>query len=128
MTHCAARAETWISQEIHEAYCALFRLGYAHSVEAWRESRLAGGLYGVALGGAFFGESMFSEVRDASKIALWALVQRLRERGFLLLDTQYLTPHLARLGAIEVPRGEYLALLQNALLVAPQFSSEHGVV
>ena len=85
----------------------LHRLGHAHSVEAWLDGRLAGGLYGVAIGGAFFGESMFSEVTDASKVALHALVMRLRERGFTLLDTQWLTPHLQTFGAVEIPRSVY---------------------
>ncbi len=112
---CAGRPETWISEEIVLSYVALHRLGYAHSVECRKEDHLAGGLYGVALGGAFFGESMFSRHRDASKIALVALVERLKRQKFLLLDTQFLTPHLARFGALEIPRGEYLQQLQAAL-------------
>jgi leucyl/phenylalanyl-tRNA--protein transferase len=107
MRGCAERAETWINAEIMESYVHLHRLGYGHSVEAWCDGRLAGGLYGVAIGGAFFGESMFHEVRDASKVALHALVMRLRERGFSLLDTQWLTPHLVTFGAHEIPRSEY---------------------
>jgi leucyl/phenylalanyl-tRNA--protein transferase len=106
---------TWIDQEIYESYCALHRAGIAHSVEAWQEGRLAGGLYGVAIGGAFFGESMFHHVRDASKVALAALVGRLRERGFTLLDTQWTTEHLEQFGAIEIPRRRYLALLAAAM-------------
>jgi leucyl/phenylalanyl-tRNA--protein transferase len=113
---CAAsHGETWISPEIVRAYTALHRRGRAHSVEAWAEGRLAGGLYGVHLGGAFFGESMFHRETDASKVALVALVGRLRERGFALLDTQWTTPHLARFGAFEIPRADYLALLREAL-------------
>jgi len=108
-------AGTWINQEIFESYCALHQAGYAHSVEAWQDGRLAGGLYGVALGGAFFGESMFHHVTDASKVALVALVDRLRARGFTLLDTQWTTGHLEQFGAIEIPRARYLKLLAEAL-------------
>ena len=107
MRQCAARDETWIDEQIIVSYVNLHRLGHAHSVEAWLDGRLAGGLYGVALGGAFFGESMFHEVTDASKVALHALVMRLRARGFELLDTQWLTPHLETFGALEIPRAEY---------------------
>ena len=107
MRECAAREETWINEEIIASYTALHRLGQAHSVEAWLDGRLAGGLYGVTLGGAFFGESMYHEVTDASKVALHALVVRLRARGFELLDTQWLTPHLETFGAREIPRAEY---------------------
>ena len=113
---------TWIDEEIVESYCALHRAGYAHSVEAWREGTLAGGLYGVALGGAFFGESMFHGVTDASKVALAALVDRLRERGFTLLDTQWTTEHLEQFGAIEIPRARYLGLLEQALEVGGRFA------
>jgi leucyl/phenylalanyl-tRNA---protein transferase len=115
MQGCAARDETWINDEIIETYCHLHQLGYAHSVETWREGQLAGGLYGVVIGGAFFGESMFSAVTDASKVALHALVTRLNKRGFLLLDTQWITPHLAQFGAIEIPREKYLLELQHAI-------------
>ena len=107
MRRCGQRDETWINEEIIESYVNLHRLGHAHSVEAWFEGRLVGGLYGVSLGGAFFGESMFHEVTDASKVALYALVTRMRDRGFSLLDTQWLTPHLRTMGAIEIPRAEY---------------------
>lgn len=106
---------TWIDDEIFESYCAMHEAGYAHSVEAWIGDRLAGGLYGVALGGAFFGESMFHEVTDASKVALVALVERLREREFTLLDTQWTTPHLEQFGAVEIPRARYLRMLAMAL-------------
>ena len=106
---------TWIDAEIYESYCALHDAGFAHSVEAWQGDRLAGGLYGVALGGAFFGESMFHHVTDASKVALVALVERLQSRGFTLLDTQWTTEHLEQFGAIEIPRRRYLALLADAL-------------
>lgn len=112
---CADREETWISEQIAEAYRALRRLGFAHSVEAYRADQLAGGLYGVAIGGAFFGESMFRSETDASKVAFAALVQRLDERGYLLHDAQFMTPHLARLGAREVSGSEYLHYLRAAL-------------
>jgi leucyl/phenylalanyl-tRNA--protein transferase len=106
---------TWISDEIVESYTALHGHGLAHSVEAWRGGRLVGGLYGVALRGAFFGESMFHRETDASKVALVALVERLRGRGYVLLDTQWTTPHLESLGAIDIPRREYLRRLERAL-------------
>jgi len=118
---CANREETWISEEIVETYVRLHQLGYAHSVEAWEKDRLAGGLYGVALGGAFFGESMFSRVADASKIALVYLVERLRERGFTLLDSQFTTGHLQQFGSLEIPREEYLNMLARALLIDTSF-------
>jgi leucyl/phenylalanyl-tRNA--protein transferase len=111
MRRCARREETWINEEIVASYVNLHRLGHAHSVEAWQDGRLAGGLYGVAIGGAFFGESMFHEVTDASKVALHALVMRMRARGFSLLDTQWITPHLQIFGAAEIPLREYQARL-----------------
>lgn len=107
MRACARRDETWISEVILESYVNLHRQGHAHSVETWLDGKLVGGLYGVAIGGAFFGESMFHEATDASKVALHALVERLRARNFTLLDTQWLTPHLLTFGAIEIPRAEY---------------------
>ena len=117
MRGCADRDEgTWISEEFIEVYGALHRMGKAHSVETWRDGRLVGGTYGLALGGAFMAESMFHFETDASKVALAALVARLRERGFVLLDVQYKTPHLARFGAIEIPHAVYYAFLQRALL------------
>ncbi len=122
MRRCAAREDTWISDEIIEAYCQLFDMGHAHSVESWQHGRLVGGLYGVTLGGAFFGESMFSQAADASKIALWYLIRRLTERGFLLLDTQFLTPHLASLGACEISRDDYLSRLDRALSIEATFT------
>jgi leucyl/phenylalanyl-tRNA--protein transferase len=112
---CARRAETWINDEIIVSYEQMHQLGHAHSVETWQNGKLAGGLYGVAVGGAFFGESMFHHVRDASKVALAGLVERLKERQFTLLDTQWLTPHLKQFGAIEIPRAKYLQLLERAL-------------
>lgn len=119
---CADRPEgTWISAEIDDVYRALHRQGFVHSVEAWYGGELAGGLYGVALGGAFFGESMFTRVTDASKVALAALVERLIARGFKLLDTQWLTPHLARFGAHYIRRSEYLRRLRQALALPVQF-------
>jgi leucyl/phenylalanyl-tRNA--protein transferase len=115
MRRCAERDETWISEGVIQSYVKLYRLGFAHSVECWREEELVGGLYGVSIAGAFFGESMFSIGRDASKVALVYLVDHLKERGFELLDTQFLTPHLARFGAKEIPRKEYLERLERAL-------------
>ena len=112
---CGGRDETWISETIVRSYCRLYEMGFAHSVESWRDGELTGGLYGVSLGAAFFGESMFSNATDASKVALVGLVERLRARDFRLLDTQYLTPHLAQFGAVEISREEYLARLTEAL-------------
>jgi leucyl/phenylalanyl-tRNA---protein transferase len=112
---CAERDETWISEEIVQSYVQLFRHGFAHSVECFKDQKLVGGLYGVAIGGAFFGESMFSRMRDASKVALVFLVDRLNERGFELLDTQFVTPHLAGFGAKDISRKAYLARLTKAL-------------
>jgi leucyl/phenylalanyl-tRNA--protein transferase len=121
---CAEREDAegnWIDHEIMESYCALHARGFAHSVEAWQDGRLVGGLYGVALKGAFFGESMFHHVDDASKAALTALVARLRERGYILLDTQWVTDHLLQFGATELPRRRYLRLLDEALKVNATF-------
>ncbi len=109
------RQTTWINAPIREAYIELFGVGHAHSVEAWHDGRLAGGLYGVTLGRAFFGESMFSRWTDASKVCLVHLVERLRQRGFVLLDTQFTTEHLKHFGAIDVPRRKYEILLEEAL-------------
>ncbi len=120
---CADRAETWINDEIHRLYMALHGRGQAHSIEVWREERLIGGVYGVTLGAAFFGESMFSRERDASKIALAWLVDHLRRCGFALFDTQFITPHLASLGAIEIPRAAYHAALAEALRKDADFYS-----
>jgi leucyl/phenylalanyl-tRNA--protein transferase len=119
MEACAApgpgREESWINGEILRLYTALHISGHAHSVECWQGDRLVGGLYGVRLGAAFFGESMFSRVRDASKVALVALVEGLNRGGFVLLDTQFITAHLARFGAVEIPRQQYLRRLHDAL-------------
>jgi leucyl/phenylalanyl-tRNA--protein transferase len=112
---CADREETWINAEIEAGYIDLHDAGRAHSIEVWRQGELAGGLYGVRLGAAFFGESMVSLDRDASKVALAALVARLIVGGFTLLDCQFMTPHLASLGAIEIDQKDYLALLALAL-------------
>jgi leucyl/phenylalanyl-tRNA--protein transferase len=116
MRACAtSHGETWISKGILRAYGELHRAGWAHSVETRRDGELVGGLYGVHLRGAFFGESMFQRATDASKVALFALVKRLRERRFMLLDTQWVTPHLEQFGALEMPRADYLALLREAM-------------
>ena len=109
------RPNTWINGEIVRLYTTLHEMGFAHSVECWEADTLLGGLYGVAIGGAFFGESMFSRATDASKVALVHLVARLRLGGYRLLDTQFLTPHLAQFGGIEIPRARYHRLLAEAL-------------
>ena len=122
---CAAREDSdgdWIDEEIVDSYCALHERGFAHSVETWRDGVMVGGLYGVALHGAFFGESMFHRVTDASKVALAALVDRLRARGYALLDTQWVTGHLVQFGAIEIPRRRYLRMLDEALKIETGFS------
>lgn len=120
---CADREETWINATIFDLYASLHRGGFAHSVEVWDAKRLVGGVYGVTIGAAFFGESMFSRATDASKIALAYLVDRLRIAGFRLFDTQFITPHLARLGAIEVQRDHYRAMLAQALGEDAAFTS-----
>ncbi|MBX7254133.1 MAG: leucyl/phenylalanyl-tRNA--protein transferase [Candidatus Promineofilum sp.] len=123
---CAApapgREQTWISAELQRAYVDLHRLGFAHSVEAWQGAELVGGLYGVSIRGFFAGESMFSRCRDASKVALYYLVQHLRARDFRLLDTQFQTAHLMKVGAVEISRRRYLALLRQALAVKTAFN------
>jgi leucyl/phenylalanyl-tRNA---protein transferase len=125
MQGCAEASEmrpsTWINGEIRHLYTALFARGAAHSVECWQDGALVGGLYGVSLGAAFFGESMFSRVRDASKVALVHLVARLRAGGYRLLDTQFLTPHLAQFGGIEITRAHYHRLLAEALSYRASF-------
>jgi len=118
---CAKHEDTWINLEIIESYTRLHDLGHAHSVEVWREGQIAGGLYGVAVGGAFFGESMFHYVTDASKIALVTLVEHLRARKFALLDTQWLTPHLQQFGGIEISRDHYLRVLRRAIELPRKF-------
>jgi leucyl/phenylalanyl-tRNA--protein transferase len=112
---CADRNETWINSDIYDCYCKLHKDGFAHSVEVWKDSQLIGGVYGVAIGAAFFGESMFSEASNGSKIALAYLHDRLLKTGFLLFDTQFLTEHLASLGAIEITQDEYLTKLEKSL-------------
>jgi leucyl/phenylalanyl-tRNA--protein transferase len=120
---CAVRDEgTWITDDMVRAYEELHRLGWAHSVEAWLDGELAGGLYGVAVGGLFAGESMFHRARDASKVALAATLERLRQRGFQLCDIQMLTEHTARLGAVEIPRARYLTRLRQALACRTSFA------
>lgn len=111
------RPETWINDEIERLYAALFEMGFAHSVECWLDDTQVGGLYGVSLGGAFFGESMFSRVRDASKVALCHLAARLRNSGFVLLDSQFVTDHLRQFGAVEIDRPDYKRRLAAALKV-----------
>lgn len=128
MRACAADREdgTWMTDELLRAYVELHSQGLAHSVEVWRGDALVGGLYGVHLGGAFFGESMFHTETDASKVALVTLVERMRAQGFVLLDIQWVTPHLARFGAIEISRREYLELLFVALRKTVLFRMETG--
>ncbi|MCL4153066.1 UNVERIFIED_CONTAM: hypothetical protein GTU68_023530 [Idotea baltica] len=115
------RRETWINQPIRDLYGELFHMGFCHTVECWKDGALMGGLYGIHIGGAFFGESMFSRVPDASKVALVHLRNRLKSGGFTLLDTQFVTDHLRKFGAHEVPRAEYNELLQDALQVDSDF-------
>jgi leucyl/phenylalanyl-tRNA--protein transferase len=121
MRGCADREETWITNSILEAYQALFELGFAHSAEVWRDGRLVGGVYGVAIGGAFFGESMFSREPQASKVALTRLQQRLHRSGFVLHDTQWTTPHLAQFGGHEIPCADYMELLAQAVRLRVEF-------
>lgn len=125
MEACAAPADgregTWINAAILDAYCRLHEKGHAHSIEVWREDELVGGLYGVRLGGAFFGESMFSRERDASKIALIHLIARLRRGGFTMLDAQFVTPHLKQFGAFEISRRDYLSRLEKAVEAKANF-------
>jgi len=127
MSGCAAyaadREDTWINSEIVRLYSSLHDMGFTHSVECWQQGQLVGGLYGVSLGGVFFGESMFSRKRDASKVALVHLIARMKYSGFTLLDTQFVTDHLQTLGAIEIPRAEYRNKLTEALSLSSQFYS-----
>ena len=119
---CAERPDTWINDTIFELYCTLAKNKMAHSLEVWQEKQLIGGVYGVVIGAAFFGESMFSRRDNASKIALAYLVHRLKHTGFKLFDTQFITPHLASLGAVEIPRVNYLKHLREALNLAADFT------
>jgi leucyl/phenylalanyl-tRNA--protein transferase len=121
MQGCATRPRTWISRSMIDAYCELAAIGHAHSVEAWRDGELAGGLYGVTIGGAFFGESMFARAPDASKVCVVKLVERLRERDFVLLDCQERTAHMARFGAKLIPGAEYRRRLAAALVLPRVF-------
>lgn len=123
---CAARAETWINDTIFGLYAELFALGHAHSVEVWDAGRQIGGVYGVALGGAFFGESMFSRATDGSKVALAYLVTHLRRQGYALFDTQFITPHLRSLGGEEISRADYHRRLAEALRISPDFAASRG--
>ena len=120
------RPESWINDQIAEIYNALHAMGRAHSVECWHDCALVGGLYGVSLGGAFFGESMFTRVRDASKVALIHLCARLKQGGYVLLDCQFITAHLKRFGAVEIPRAEYRERLARALKVEGHFDYGFG--
>ena len=116
-----SRGETWISHDIERMYCELHCYGNAHSIEVWESNNLVGGVYGLAIGGAFFGESMFSEEKNASKVALVKLVEQLAMKNFILLDTQFLTKHLQSMGGIEIQRKEYHELLNNALNISTEF-------
>lgn len=118
------RGQTWLTPPMIRAYTQLFELGHGHRAEVWHDDRLAGGTYGLAIGGFFAAESMFYQVRDASKVALVHLVERLRRRGYALMDIQQLTPHTAQFGAIEIPRAEYLRRLAKALCAAVTFGDE----
>ena len=122
----AGRDVTWINQSIRDNVIKLHEMGFAHSVECWREDKLVGGLYGISLGAAFFGESMFSKETDASKVALVHLVARMRLGGFKLLDTQFTTVHLSRFGVIEIPSAKYLDLLDDALQFQGVFAGSYG--
>lgn len=124
MRCCADRKETWINEVFIHTYTQLHHAGFAHSVEAWKDGKLVGGLYGVALGSAFMGESMFSYGTDASKVCLVALVEHLQARGYVLLDTQFLTPHLASLGVTEIPRKVYERRLREALRLDCRWAEE----
>jgi len=121
MRACAEREDTWISETIIKSYVMLHQQGLAHSVEAWKDGKLAGGLYGVSLQGAFFGESMFSRSTNASKVALVYLIDRLKEHNYTLLDTQFITEHLKRFGAREIPRDDYMKRLASALSITCSF-------
>lgn len=124
VTGCAERDETWINDMLFDLYGQLHRSGRAHSLEVWHDNALVGGVFGITLAGAFFGESMFSRTRDASKVALAYLIDLLRETGFTLFDTQFITPHLASLGAVEIPRATYRQQLSQALLLDVELPKE----
>lgn len=118
---CSERDDTWISEPIIESYINMHHLGHAQSLEVWQGDKLAGGLYGVTIGGAFFGESMYSEVSNASKVGFYYLIERLKKLGFILLDTQYINEHTYKLGAIEIPKSLYLKLLARAIELPVSF-------
>lgn len=118
---CADREETWINEEIIQNYSELNYMGFAHSVETWKDREMVGGLYGVTIGGAFFGESMFNDVADSSKAAYYFLIEHLKAEAFALLDSQYINPHTELLGAIEIPRDEYMLLLKAAINLPCKF-------
>jgi len=120
---CADREDTWISEDIMKIYNELNILGHAHSVETWMNNEIVGGLYGISIGGAFFGESMFNTESDAAKAAFYYLVEHIKMRGFIVLDSQYINPFTKQLGAIEIPKKEYLELLQQALMLPVSFDS-----
>lgn len=122
ITACSDRSRTWITEPVLEAYVHLHEMGLAHSVECWQDDVLVGGLYGVTLRGLYAGESMFSRQKDASKVALVHLVERLKERGFTLLDTQFTTPHLKQFGVVEIPKAEYKSRLARALQIQAVFN------
>lgn len=124
ITLCADRDDTWISDEIIAAFVQLHNIGYAHSVETWIDKELVGGLYGVSIGAAFFGESMFNNIPNASKSAFYYLVNYIKSRNFILLDTQYINHHTAMLGAIEIPRIQYLKILRKAIEIPVNFVDE----
>ena len=128
MRGCADRETTWINESILETYETLHKVGFAHSAEVWRGNQLVGGIYGVAIGGAFFGESMFSRETQASKVALTALQRRLAERGFILHDTQWTTPHLAQFGGHEIPSEDYMNLLERAIRLPATFDESAATV
>jgi len=126
MRGCAERESTWISEDIFETYTHLFHQGVGHCAEVWEEGELVGGLYGISIGGAFFGESMFSRVTNASKVALVTMVERLRDCGYVLFDTQWSTSHLKTFGCIDMPRDEYLELLVDAVEIEIDFDPSGG--
>lgn len=122
------RPRTWLNDQLIELYCTLHEKHYAHSVECWLDDRLVGGVYGLSLGGAFFGESMFSRARDASKVALVSLIERLNQGGYCLLDTQFVTDHLKQFGAVQIPRDAYIRRLGQALAIEARFHSDAGLI
>jgi leucyl/phenylalanyl-tRNA--protein transferase len=118
---CGDRKDTWISEEIIQNYSKLNKMGYAHSIECWSNDEIVGGLYGIAIGGAFFGESMFNTITDAAKASFYYLINHLKENGFVLLDSQYINPFTAKLGAVEISKAEYIKRLNHALSIPAKF-------